>query len=66
MLLRQALYQSLYSLHLTNGATAVPIFLCWCALNQFALDVLNFRMRLDGKPLKLELLAPANGDHRTP
>ena len=68
MLLRQALYQTLYSPYLTNtgGNSRADILVLVLALNQFAPDVLNFRMRLDGKPsFKLELLAPANGfDHQ--
>ena len=68
MLVRQALYQSLYSPYLTNtgGNSRADILLLVLALNEFAPDVLNFRMRLDGKPsFKLELLAPANGfDHQ--
>ncbi len=68
MLLRQALYQTLHSPYLTNtgGNSRADILLLALALNQFVPDVLNFRMRLDGKPsFKLELLASANGfDHQ--
>ncbi len=68
MLVRQALYQSLYSPYLTNtgGNSRADILILVLALNEFAPNVLNFRMRLDGKPsFKLELLAPANGfDHQ--